>query len=287
MQRTLPPAESSISSMAAVTTRPFASLFASLRHGHHGHAIRGAQLEHVAGERFELVEVQGDELVPGGLEPLKDGRTLVVARDRGVTDHGEFLADRHQYIGVIDGDAVPVERLERDHVVVHALRKIPEYVEMGAGREARIRDTVRAIEDHAAGAFQEMSCVFVVGQVDDLPHLETELGIEPVDDIGAPLAAAVLRLHGIEHDGAVRVKADPVVGKYRVRCMRLERIVEHVNLYPGAAQDRNQALELRQRRPLLLGRGRIRCRLESIRIRRLRIALEARRPDHQDARCQL
>ena len=132
-----------------------------------------------------------------------------------------------------------------------------------------------------------MPVVLVVRQVDDFPHLEPLLGIEPVDDIQAPLAAAVFRLHGVQDDGAVRVKADPVVGEHGVRGMRLVRVVEHEYLDTCITQGRHQALELRQGCLLLLGGRSVRFRLECVRLQRLRIALEARRPDHEDARCQL
>ena len=188
---------------------------------------------------------------------------------------------------MINRHTFPVDGLECDHVVVHTLCKLPEHIEVGAGRKARVGNTVYTVQDHAPGAFKKMPVGLVIRQVDDLPHLESQLGMEMFDDVRAPLTATILRLHGIEHDGSVGMKADPVIGEYRIRRVGLARIVEHDDVDAGIAQCRCKSLEFRQGSPLLLGGRRIRLGLEIVRIRRLRIALKTRRPDHQDARCQL
>ena len=188
---------------------------------------------------------------------------------------------------MIDRHAFPVDGLECDDLVVHALGELPEHVEMGSGREAGVGNMVYAIQDHAPGGFQEMAVGLVMGQVHDFPHLESQLRMQLFDDVRAPLAATILCLHGIQHDRAVRMKADPVVGKYRVRRVGLARVVEHDHVDACFAQRRCQALEFRQGRLLLLGGRRVGLGLEIVRIRRLRIALKALWPDHQDARCQL
>ena len=217
----------------------------------------------------------------GGFQPLQQGLPLVVAHYRSVADHGESLADVHQYIRVIDRHPVPVDRVERDHVVVHALCEVAEHVQVGTRRQTGIGNAIHPVQDHAARAFEKMTVRFMVRQVDDLPHLEAQLRVEMVDDVHAPLAPAVLCFHRIKHDRAVRVKADPVIGKYGVRRVGLARVIEYNDIDPCTAQSRDEPLEFRQCRALLLGRRRVGFRLEGIGIRRLRIALEARRPDHR------
>ena len=148
-------------------------------------------------------------------------------------------------------------------------------------------DPVDPVEHQAAGTFEKVTVRFVMRQVHDLSHLKAQFRIEAFDDVQAPFAAAVLRLHRVEHDRPVRVKADPVVGKDRIGRVRFGRIVEHDDIDACVAQSRRQFLEFRQCCALLLGRRQVGLGLESIRFRRLRIALEALRPDHQDAGCQL
>jgi hypothetical protein len=69
--------------------------------------------------------------------------------------------------------------------------------------------------------------------------------------------------------------------------MGLRRIIEYNDIDTRIAQRRSQSLELRQCGALLFGWRCIGFRLEGVGVRRLRIALEACRPDHQDARGQL
>ena len=60
----------------------------------------------------------------------------------------------------------------------------------------------------------------------------------------AALLPAILREHRVQHDGAVGVKADPVVRKDRVRCVRLRCVVEGVHSHAGSAQCGGERLEL-------------------------------------------
>jgi hypothetical protein len=57
---------------------------------------------------------------------------------------------------VIDRRAAAILRLERDDVVVELLREVAEHVDIGARRDARVRDPVDAIENQTAGASRNL-----------------------------------------------------------------------------------------------------------------------------------
>ncbi len=125
---------------------------------------------------------------------------------------------------MIDRHALAVDRIECDDVVVHALRKVAQRVELRARRKTGIGDPVGTVEHHAAGTFQEVTVILVLAEIDNVGYLPAPGIVQSLDDIEAALCAAIFRFHRVEHDAAVGMHADPVVrengvGRVRVGCV--------------------------------------------------------------------
>ena len=123
----------------------------------------------------------------------------------------------------------------------------------------------------------------MVRQIDDLGHLKSIGCVETFDDIHAALSTAIASFHRIKYDPTVGVKAHPVVRKDRVRRVRLRSVFDDDCFYAVSTKIGHQVVKLRHRGLLLLVRRRIGFALEAIGRRRLRIAFEARRSNHQHA----
>ena len=243
---------------------------------------RRAQLQHVAGERGELLHAELDELVPGATQGVHHGAALVRA-DAVRADRREARTDAHQHVGVIDRRAGRIGRLERDDVVIELLGEIAEHVEIGARRHARIRDAMRAIQHEAARPFQELAAALVMREVEHARDAKAQPRADRLQQIRAALLPAILREHRIQHDGAVGVKADPVVRKDRVRSVRLRCVVEGVDVHARRAQRVRERLELPRGGGLhLRGRQVRRAVLKAIGLRGLRVTRKLQRTDHQD-----
>ena len=79
----------------------------------------------------------------------------------------------------------------------------------------------------------------------------TKIGIKMLNDIHASLAATVMRLHRVQDYAPVRMKTDPVIGKYRVGRMRFESIVEYNDFNFGSSQLRHERIKFLERRRVL------------------------------------
>ena len=72
----------------------------------------------------------------------------------------------------------------------------------------------------------------VVRQVDQLTDMKLVFGAETLDDVGTPFGATIFGLHRVQDDAPVRMKADPVVRKNRIRRVRFIRVVDNDNVDP-------------------------------------------------------
>jgi hypothetical protein len=100
------------------------------------------------------------------------------------------------------------------------------------------------IEHQAARAFEEAPFLFMMREIDGATNLESGLPRHGVDHFPAPFAAAAGRLHGIQHHGAVGVKADPVVRKYGVGIARLVGILRHAHRHAFRRERGGKCIEL-------------------------------------------
>jgi hypothetical protein len=122
MQRTLPPAQSSMFSIGADTIRAWRSMTlrcagvnACLRlrgHREDAPAFRALELEHVAGETIHLISVDQDDLVAGIAQRAHDGVRAGAIRDHVGTEDGDGGTDRHDHVRVINGVPVGTDCLE-------------------------------------------------------------------------------------------------------------------------------------------------------------------------------
>ena len=144
-----------------------------------------------------------------------------------------------------------------------------------------------SIEHQAAGAFEMLALVFMCRQVDDLADMETVLMKQRIDNVLATLRATVSSFHRIENNRAIGVKADPVVWKYRVRCMWVRGILDDDNMDARLQKDSGKHIEFRQCRSLLLLLTGIEFPLKPVRCRCQGIAVKPHGPNHQYGRSQL
>ena len=80
----------------------------------------------------------------------------------------------------------------------------------------------------------------------DAAHLETGFAHHRVDDFRAPLGAAVLGVHRIQHHGAVGVEAHPVVRKHGVGLARGVGVRHHAYTDALRGQRRGESVEFPQ-----------------------------------------
>ncbi len=156
-----------------------------------------------------------------------------VAYGFGAKD-GEFAAEGHHDVGVIDGGACCVGGIEEEFLVAHEPAKFVEHDFVGADGAAGIGDFVDAVEDEAAGTFEEAVFLLKILEVDALP--DGMLFGQFVDDVFAPLGPAQGRKHGPGDDGAPPMEADPVVRKDGIGLGRRGGVLYDMYLHAGSAQ---------------------------------------------------
>ena len=163
MQRTLPPPKRSMTGMSAATTSPYLSSARRCAASRLRQAVADSAMTFAPGRRElqqiprELVHLDArdlDDLAPRRAQPRIDRVAALELGDRGTAYHRELRAQRHHHVGVIHGSARAVERLESHELVVELLGKLPQHVEIGARREARVGDPLHAIEHQAPGALE-------------------------------------------------------------------------------------------------------------------------------------
>lgn len=151
---------------------------------------------------------------------------------------------------------------------------------MGTPGVAGVADAVLAVEDHAAGAFQEHVLLFEVAEVDGV--VDRKALLQHLQHAFVAFQSSVLAFHRVEHQAAVGVAAPPVVGENRIRGVRGGGVLNHQHFHAVVAQGVDVAVELFQR--FLLCGHRVEGRaLEAVVDRGVRVKGEVRRADHQDS----
>ena len=81
------------------------------------------------------------------------------------------------------------------------------------------------IEHQASGALEESALVLIEAQIEQPLPPEFQSLLNERQNFGSPFGAAVWRQHGIQHNGAVAMEADPVVWECRIRLGRFRRVL--------------------------------------------------------------
>ena len=255
MQRTEPPPRSSIVGTGTATIRSTQCRSVSrlsrieaaqcpVRHGEHRRAVRCGEFQRIACERSHLRAIDGDDLAAAGPQPLEQRHPLRFGHSLGADDRAA-LPDREQHVRVIDGDALAVRCIEGERLVAKLFAELREHVGVRTRRQARVGDPACVIEHDTAGAFQEAPGQLVVAEVEQPRHGKAAPLLERDEQFHAALEPAARRQHRVEHDRPVVMQADPVVREHAVRARRAGRLVDRMNLDAGAAQCRDQRIELR------------------------------------------
>jgi hypothetical protein len=136
------------------------------------------------------------------------------------------------------------------------------------------------VQHQAAGAFEEAASLLVPGQVQHAAYDKPRVTHDRVDDFLAPLIAAVLGMHGVQHDRAVRMEAHPVVGEHRVGLDGPIGILGHAYRHALRGQRGGEGVEFGQR---AIGNARgLPGVLKTVGTGGLRVVAEVPGPDHQD-----
>ncbi|MNL51554.1 hypothetical protein D3C87_1746590 [compost metagenome] len=96
---------------------------------------------------------------------------------------------------MVNGPVVLIGSRECNDFVAQCVGERIEHFPMCAWGEARVGDLVTAVEDHAAGAFQEFSLRFKMGQINHF--LDIEIASERIDNVGASFQPAVFGHHRV------------------------------------------------------------------------------------------
>lgn len=248
-------------------------------------------LEHIAGEAVHLFEADGDEGFAGGANG--GGQVVALGFDgQGIeTDDDIAVGDAHHDIGVIDSLSLAIDGGEDFGRIACLVAKVQQDGHVGSRRQAGISDLLFPVEDHAAGAFEENTFLFIVAEVEG--PADAEGFPELLQYAGFAFQAAVGGIHGIQTYEALFMKGDPVVGKDGVGGIGLRRVVDNGDVYVVVAEQLYEVVEFKQ--GLLLrcagggvagsgdGRaGRGGRRLESVVDGGFRVKGEVHRPYHQD-----
>ena len=215
---------------------------------------------------------------PESFELAQHRAAFAGIRDRIGADDGEALADRHQYIGVVCGQAVGAERVECDDAIAELRGESGERCRCRSWRTTGVGDAMTAIEDEAAGTLEKLVARLERAQVDGASD-EKACAPQLLDRFGAAFRAARRRHHRIEHDGSVGMEADPVVREAGVGLRRLRRVFGHVHFDTGGPQAIDETVEFAQCRRSIARRGA--GLLEAVRRSGFRVRAETRGADHQ------
>jgi hypothetical protein len=103
------------------------------------------------------------------------------------------------------------------------------------------------VQHQAAGAFEVAAGLFVVREIQHACDLETRIPGDGLDDLGPALHAPILGVHGIQHHGAIRMEAHPVVGKHGVGFARAVGVLGHADSDALALERGHERIEFRER----------------------------------------
>lgn len=180
---------------------------------------------------------------------------------------------------MIDRRVMTVDGMEGADLIVQALGELAQGVMVGAPGMAGIADAMLAVEDHAAGAFEEHVLLFEVAEVDGA--FDCEALLQHLQHAFVAFQAAVLSFHRVQHQAAVGVAAPPVVGEDRIRSVGRGGVLYHQHFHAMLAQGVDVTVELFQRF-VLCGLGIGGRALEAVVDRGVRVKGKVCRADHQD-----
>ena len=103
-----------------------------IRHRENPFSLRIAKFEHVSRERIQLIVGQTHDVVTGVPEPRHNRLALLVARNCSVAYHRDILTNIHEDVSVVNRNALAIHCVERDDIVIHALCKITQRIELCA-----------------------------------------------------------------------------------------------------------------------------------------------------------
>ena len=126
---------------------------------------------------------------------------------------------------MVDRRTVAIMRVKRQNLITHSLCEVAERVKMRPRRKAGIGNPVDSVQHEAAGSLKVLRLRLVCRKVDDFANDKFMVFDQGFDDVGASLGTPVGRLHRVQNHRAIRMKADPVVGEYRIRCVWFHRVV--------------------------------------------------------------
>ena len=160
-------------------------------------------LDDVTRKVRHLVSVDEDQFPSGRAEPVQDSLAFSQIVDRVGADHGKPLTDAHQNVGVVDIHARGIGGAERQEFVPEGGSQFLQEVGVSPGRDVRVDDAVRKIEDDASCPFEKPPLVLVMTHIDDPGHLETVADPERLYDIHTPFQASHRSKHRVDDHGAV------------------------------------------------------------------------------------
>ena len=111
----------------------------------------------------------------GGSQLVEHGVAVQWLRNGLAACHREAGADRHHHIGVVHGPRRAVVGLESHEFIVQQLREFPEYIQIGARRQARVGHAMCAIQNDAAGPLEILCLGFAMRQIDRARDMEAPL----------------------------------------------------------------------------------------------------------------
>ena len=115
-----------------------------------------------------------------------------------------------------------------------------------------VADAADVIEHETAGTLQEPALPFTIVQVEPAPLAKSEFALHARENVFPAFGPSVRCEHRVEHEAAIRVKADPVVRKHCIRLRRQRAVMDDTAAHARRPESRVQRVELgacRERAP--------------------------------------
>ncbi|MNV42801.1 hypothetical protein D3C71_1344960 [compost metagenome] len=196
----------------------------------------GGQLDDFAAR---LVQALAHRVAPGGVG------------DHVEATHRKRGAHAQHHVGVIAGPALCIGRRKHHRLVVEVGAKALQRHRVGAVRQCGVGDAPDVVQHHRARAFQIHAVGLQAGVVDHVLH--AVFGLEQLDHIAAPLAAAVVSHHGVDRHMPARMGREPVVGEYGIGGIAVSQVVEQVHAHACGFQLRSGSGDFGMRAARSLG----------------------------------
>jgi hypothetical protein len=190
----------------------------------------------------------------------------------------DVLGEQATELPIIDHDDV-VKQLtahRADETLRHPV--LPKATVTGSGRF-----DVHGTDEHHRACALEHAILLEPRVVDHVLH--PVLGLKQLDDVGAPLAAAIGRVHRVDRHVPAGVRGEPVVREHGIRRVARAVVVEQVHPHALVPQRRRRPRDLVERGggDLRLVAGQV-TPLERVVRRGLRVRAEAVRAHHHHRR---